>query len=614
MDKRITFGILTVSDSCSNGTSQDLSGPGLCQEVEQCFINSKILFQDVIPDDQKQIEETLLSWSLKGCNVVLTTGGTGCSPRDVTPEATRAVIDKELPGMSQVMMNKSYSVTEMAMLSRAVCGIKMKTLIINLPGSSKGSKECFQFVLNAIPHAVALINDDIESVVTTHRYITAGDVGGFGEPSKVKVGRAACRDRESPYVMKKVVEALEIIFHECGRTTDSEVIRIENSLNRVLAEDVHAKDPVPPFRASMKDGYAVRAKAGSGPRKVRACIVAGDKPENKSLNYDEAIRVSTGAPLPDGTDAVVQVEDTQIIEVTADGNEEAKINILVTPSVGQDIREVGSDIAANSKVLNKMDVISAGHIGVLATVGHSKVKVFRRSSIGVLSTGNELISHKDTVAPGQIRDSNKLAIINLLQQHSYEAFDCGIARDDPNSVKAALYKAFSRNDILITTGGVSMGEFDLIKKVLVADFSALIHFGRVDMKPGKPTTFATLHFRGQRKIVFGLPGNPVSACVTTLLFVIPCLKYMERRENYMFPVVHSSVVPLVTNNDERPSYLRAQVRFSDGAFTATTTGNQVSSRINSLVNANALVVIPGNYKNYTPLETFHTILIGDLAN
>ncbi|XP_045479043.1 gephyrin [Harmonia axyridis] len=613
MDKHLTFGILTVSDSCHDGISQDLSGQGLCQEIDNHFRQAKIIFQDVKPDDQKQIEQTLLSWCLQGCNVILTTGGTGCSPRDVTPEATRAVIEKELPGMSQFMLNKSFAVTEMAMLSRAVCGIRMKTLIINLPGSSKGSKECFGFVMNAIPHAVALINNDLENIVRAHRHIQGGDVGECSAPSKVRIGGAAGRDRESPYPMKKVTEALEIILRECGRTTDSELIRIENSLNRVLAEDIYAKDPVPPFRASMKDGYAVRAKAGSGQRKVRACVVAGDKPENQPLNYDEAIRVSTGAPLPDGADAVVQVEDTEVMQVTADGNEELKINILVKPSVGQDIREIGSDIPANSKVLDKMDVISAGHVGVLATVGHSRVKVFRRSSIGVLSTGNELIHHNSNIAPGQIRDSNKLAIINLLEQHSYAASDCGIAKDHPDAVKTALCRAFSRHDVIITTGGVSMGEYDLIKKVLVADFSALIHFGRVDMKPGKPTTFATLNFRGQRKIVFGLPGNPVSACVTTLLFVIPFLKYSERRENYMFPVVQSSVVPVITNNDVRPSYLRAQVRFSQGSFTATTTGNQVSSRINSLVNANALVIIPPNYKNYTALETFSTILIGDLV-
>lgn len=175
-----------MSDSCYAGTSKDLAGPSLCQEVEHYFKCSKIVFQDVIPDEKKQIEETLLSWCLKGCNVILTTGGTGCSPRDVTPEATRAVIEKELPGMSQVMLNKSYSLTEMAMLSRSVCGIRMKSLIVNLPGSVKGSKECFRFVLNAIPHAVALINDDMEGVLSAHRQIQGGvDLGGSGEPSKV---------------------------------------------------------------------------------------------------------------------------------------------------------------------------------------------------------------------------------------------------------------------------------------------------------------------------------------------------------------------------------------------------------------------------------------------
>ncbi|KAK9870063.1 hypothetical protein WA026_006157 [Henosepilachna vigintioctopunctata] len=613
MDGFITFGVLTVSDSCHDGSKQDVAGPTLCQEIELTFPKSKIIFQEIVPDEQKQIEETLLSWCLDGCNVILTTGGTGCSPRDITPEATKAVIEKELPGMSQFMLSKSFAITDKAMLSRPVCGVRKKTLIINLPGSTKGSKECFSFVVSAIPHAVALINDDFARILAAHGHIQ-GDRSVYVEPSTVVVDATAARNRHSPYPMKEVDDAVRIILHECSPTVETETIRIENALNRVLAEDVYAKDPLPPFRSSVKDGYAVRSKAGSGVRKIKASAAAGDEPIKINVGYDEAVRVSTGAPIPESADAVVQIEDTQVVEATQDGNEEIQINLLVTPHVGQDIRAIGSDIAANSKVLNKLDVISAGHIGVLAAIGQHKVKVFRRSSVGVLSTGSELKSHYDLLGPGQIRDSNKLALINLLKQYSYDAFDYGIAKDDPNSVKNALTKALASNDIVITTGGVSMGEYDLVKKVLVSDFGALLHFGRVNMRPGKPTTFATLHFRNKRKLVFGLPGNPASACVTALLFVIPCLKYIERRQTYNFPIVKATLNDPVKNNDERPTYLRAEVKYIDGAFVATTTGNQTSSRINSLVGANGLVLIPGNYKNYSQYESFNTILIGDLTN
>ncbi|KAL3266261.1 hypothetical protein HHI36_010441 [Cryptolaemus montrouzieri] len=610
MDKQITFGVLTVSDSCYKGIKQDLAGPALCQEIDNKFPTSKVLFQEIVPDEQKQIEHTLLSWCLQELNVIITTGGTGCSPRDVTPEATKAILEKEVPGIAQVMLSNSLAITPKAMLSRSACGIRNKTLIINLPGSTKGARECFSFISSSIPHAVALINDDVISVTTEHILIQ----GECSEPSKVSTNAPINRDRRSPYPLKEVDEALEIILQECSPTAEIEQIRIENALHRVLAEDIYSKDPLPPFRASIKDGYAVRAKAGSGIRIVRASVAAGDQPNSLPLNYDEAVRISTGAPLPDGADAVVQVEDTELAAVTPDGNEELKINLLVEPVLGQDIREVGTDIPVNSKVLSKKDVLSASHIGVLATVGYTKVKVFRQNSIGILSTGNELRSHHDTLGPGQIRDSNKLTLINLLRQYNYNASDCGVAKDEPTSLKNALCKALSANDIVITTGGVSMGEFDLIKKVLVSDFGALIHFGRVNMKPGKPTTFATLHFRNKRKLVFGLPGNPVSACVTSLLFVIPCLKFLERRNKYKFPVVQSFLTTEPPKSDGRPSYLRAEVKFSNGSFSATTTGNQMSSRINSLVGANGLVLVPGNYKQYSQYETFHTILIGDLID
>ncbi|KAJ8937396.1 hypothetical protein NQ318_015748, partial [Aromia moschata] len=525
---------------------------------------------------------------------VIFPGGTGVSPRDVTPEATKLVIEKELPGISHAMVARSLAVTDMAMLSRAVCGFKAKTLIINLPGSAKGAVECFGFIKNSISHAVALLTDNKELVANTHRLIQ----GTAGE-SRVKLTNVADRNRKSPFPMLEVDDAVNVIIREGTPSLEIEVIPFEEAMNRILAEDIYAEEPVPAFPASIKDGYAVKASNGDGERIVRNVAAAGDQPFEEELQNGEAIRISTGAPIPPGADAVVQVEDTVIVKRSADDNQEEVIQINVIPEKGQDIRTVGSDVEKDSRVLKKYERITAAYIGVLAMLGKTEVKVVRRKTIGLLSTGNELKQPDEPLKPGQIRDCNKYTLRHLLKRYSYYSVDCGIAKDEPNCVKSALEKAFSANDIVISTGGVSMGEYDILKRVLAEDFDALIHFGRVNMKPGKPTTFATLNYEGKFKMFFGLPGNPVSCGVTCLLFVIPTLRYLERSRVYEFPVVSVQVSPgPLTNNDERPEYHRVMIsRDTSGSLIAESTGNQISSRLNSLVGANGLAIVTKPVEN-----------------
>ncbi|XP_072378222.1 gephyrin [Diabrotica undecimpunctata] len=608
----LTFGILTVSDTCHRDSKKDTSGPSLKEEVLKSYSSVRVI-QQIVPDEIEDIKSVLLSWSdEKKCNVILTTGGTGFSNRDVTPEATREVIEKDAPGLSYAMISNSLAITKMAMLSRAVCGIRGKTVIINLPGSKKGATECFGFIKNCIPHAVALLTDQKDLVVLLHQTIqTKG--GGDGleiSPSKVKIDNVASRSRKSPYPLKEVSEATQIVLTQCTPTGETEVVAFDRSVDRILAEDVYALAPVPPFRASIKDGYAVIAADGAGSRAIKEVVAAGDAPIGDVLKSGEAIRISTGAPLPSGADAVVQVEDTSIVKASPDGSLELIIKIEIAPKLGQDIREIGSDVAVNSLVLNKYEQIKAAHVGVLAMLGKTEVKVFKRPSVGVISTGNEIGDPKEELAPGKIRDANKFTLINLLKKYSYDSMDCGIARDSPDSVKATLERAFVYNDVIITSGGISMGEFDILKQVLVEDFGAEIHFARVNMKPGKPTTFATLTYHGKEKMFFGLPGNPVSCGVTCLLYIIPALRYMEQCANYKFPTIQVKNSPLV-NNDSRPEYHRVQISFDPtiGEFKATSTGNQISSRLNSLVGANGLAIV----KKGDPSTTLNVLLFDDLV-
>ncbi|KAJ8922790.1 hypothetical protein NQ315_007825 [Exocentrus adspersus] len=611
----LSFGILTVSDTCFRKQKADTAGPRLQSEIEKHFPHCKF-FKKTVPDEIEEIKAALDSWiKFFECNVVFTVGGTGFSPRDVTPEATKAIIEKEAPGLAYTMVSKSLAVTPMAMLSRAVCGIRGKTLVVNLPGSAKAAVECFGFILDSIPHAVALLTEHQELVQSAHSKMQEVKApAADSTKSKVKLDCAANRNRTSPYPMLEVDEALEKVLRECRPTLESEEVDFDKAMNRILAEDVYAEEPVPPFRASIKDGYAVRAADGVGEKFVRRVTAAGDTPCQEELKEGEVIRISTGAAIPAGADAVVQVEDTTLVEKSQDGAEELKIQINVEPKAGQDIREIGSDISAGELVLQMYNRVTPAYVGVLAMLGKTRVKVFKRASIGILSTGNELKAPNEDLKPGQIRDSNKVTLINLLKKYSYESNDCGVARDDPDSVKTVLEKALSSNDVVITTGGVSMGEYDIVKQVLEKDFGAIIHFARINMKPGKPTTFATLAYKGCHKIFFGLPGNPVSCCVTSLLFVIPVLKYMERSKIYEFPV--SSVrIPILKNNDIRPEYHRVAVKVeTDGELVGKSTGNQISSRLNSLADANGLAIVTNTTNKLHPYtyDKYKVILFDDL--
>ncbi|XP_017784378.1 PREDICTED: gephyrin [Nicrophorus vespilloides] len=588
----LTFTVVTVSDSCSRGECHDKSGPKLLDLVEKYFPNSRT-HADIVSDDQVAIETCLKYWSERS-DIIITTGGTGVSPRDVTPDATLAVIDREVPGISQTLLIKSLEVTDMAMLSRSVCGIRGKTLIVNFPGSAKAACECFDFVQTVFQHAVDLIHDKLGNVKKTHASLHQNQSVKVevGVPkSKVFIPRSAHRNRTSPYKMIEVEEAINLIRDSFRLDDKYELVDLENAWGAILGENVSSVDSLPPFPASTKDGYAVIAADGAGVREVVNSVAAGDQPDVKILKPGQIVRINTGAPVPPGADAVVQVEDTKVHISDAKG-EEITVEILKAPTVGQDIRPIGSDIGSDMELLKTGERLSSAHIGLLAAIGRTSVKIEKSAKIGILSTGNELQSPHESIKPGKIRDSNKLTLINLLKEYGYSSNDCGISKDNPDDVLLSFIKAFRYNDVVITTGGVSMGEHDVIKNVLMEDFGAEILFGRVNMKPGKPTTFARLEFEGKTKFVFGLPGNPVSASVTCILFVIPGLSFCSKAffSHRTISVHLNEKLSL----DQRPEYARATyTKTDDGRYVARTTGNQISSKLNSFVGANCLLILPG---------------------
>lgn len=620
----VKLGILTVSDRCSRGEAEDKSGPNLQKLVKSSKLNVSKVQCDCVPDERNEIKRVLLKWcDLEELHLVLTTGGTGFSPRDVTPEVTSEVIEKSAPGLSLAMLSESLKVTPMAMLSRATCGIRKKTVIINLPGSLKGSQECLQFVLPALPHAIEVLRDSPNVGVThasmqgsAHSPVSTLHTCPHKAHSKAirDLSKVAERDRHSPYPLIPMDEAISMIIanSEC---LPQKVITLEESLGFILASDVFAKEPFPPFPASVKDGYAVLASDGPGERLVLGPVTAGEVTACNVIS-GHVMRITTGAPLPPGADAVVQVEDTELLESDNEGRTEKRINILTTPKPGQDIRPVGFDVSKGQKVLTALQKLGPAELGLMASLGLTEIEVFQKPKVAVLSTGNEVVSPDEATRAGQIRDSNKIALKSLIRTHGFEALDLGIAADNPQDLQNKLSDGLEKADVLVSSGGVSMGEKDFLKPVLEDLLGATIHFGRVFMKPGKPTTFATTTINGKRKLIFALPGNPVSAMVTFNLFVLPALRKLAGFQHPQLTKIKAKLLQPV-DLDPRPEYYRVVLSWKPGEPipSAISTGSQCSSRLLSMRTANALLVLPPRSDNQTRIDTgeiVDALIIGEI--
>ncbi|KAM6913141.1 gephyrin a isoform 3-T3 [Xenentodon cancila] len=688
-DHQTRVGILTVSDSCFKNLAEDRSGMNLKDLVhDPSLLGGVISAYKIVPDEIDEIKETLLEWcDEQELNLILTTGGTGFAPRDVTPEATREVIEREAPGMALAMLMGSLNVTPLGMLSRPVCGIRGKTLIINLPGSKKGSQECFQFILPALPHAIDLLREATVRVKSTHAaleqlpspssllanthtnthanthtmergtqceeeddeeeedrrrgrhvhnhhhhqhgssHITAAAIAakvqsrcGSNENilrashSAVDISKVARRHRMSPFPLTSMDKAFITVL-EMTPILGIEVINYRDGLGRVLAQDIYAKDNLPPFPASVKDGYAVRAADGPGDRFIMGESQAGQQPTH-TVMPGQVMRVTTGAPIPCGADAVVQVEDTELLRESEDGTEELEVRIMVQVRPGQDIRPIGHDIRRGECVLAKGTHMGPSEIGLLATVGVTEVNVHKFPVVAVMSTGNELLNPEDDLHPGKIRDSNRSTLLATIQEHGYPTINLGIVGDNPDDLLSALHEGISRADVIITSGGVSMGEKDYLKQVLDIDLHAQIHFGRVFMKPGLPTTFATVDMDGTRKLIFALPGNPVSAVVTCNLFVIPALRKMQGILDPR-PTIIKARLSCDVKLDPRPEYHRCILTWhhQEPLPWAQSTGNQVSSRLMSMRSANGLLMLPPKTEQYVELhkgEVVDVMVIGRL--
>uniref|UniRef100_A0A0N4ZE17 MoCF_biosynth domain-containing protein n=1 Tax=Parastrongyloides trichosuri TaxID=131310 RepID=A0A0N4ZE17_PARTI len=407
------------------------------------------------------------------------------------------------------------------------------------------------------------------------------------------------RPRTSPYPAISMEDALKIIDDEINEIMDCKEVHFDSvDVGRILADNVIAQHDHPSERLSVKDGYAVFVCDGIGERKVVSATTAGSV-EGGYLRRGECCRVSTGSMVPEGADAVVQVEDTTILQ--HDNFEEKVISINVQPLANQDIRPVGFDFKKDEVLIHTNTKIGPAEKGMIVQSGMASVRIYRKPKVCVMSTGNELIDplYDGQIPKGKIRDSNRPQLLSLFNSYGFHAIDVGIAPDDKDLLARKIGEAFEFSNVIVTSGGVSMGEKDLLKNVLMEVFNFNIKFGRVFMKPGLPTTFATGKYRSKdKRYIFALPGNPVSSLVSAYLFVIPALLKMSglKCEEALQPYTKLHVkIEQDIKLDIRPEYRRAWLKtvLEDPVPHAVlTTQNQASSVIKSSVSANLLLQLP----------------------
>jgi molybdopterin molybdotransferase len=400
--------------------------------------------------------------------------------------------------------------------------------------------------------------------------------------------------RESPYPMLAIADAQSVIMRSVTPLGIEEVDAL-NAEGRVLAADLHAPEPVPDVPKSAMDGYALRAADGLAPRRVIGELTAGNAP-GQYLGPGMAARIMTGAPMPAGADTMIPVE------LTAERDGILTIQRDLAP--GDYVHTVGQDLALGQLVLERGTPLGSAEIGLLATIGMTRVPVFRRPRVAVLATGDEVSEPHTTPPPGGVRDSNRYALLAAAREAGCEAFSLGIARDDYATQRDAILRGIDLADVVLTSGGVSMGTRDLIKPILAE--LGTVHFGRVSFKPGKPTTFATIG----DKLVFGLPGYPVSSLVSFEVFVRPALRALQGDARPERPRVQVALETPIKPSPDRPEYQRITVRFHNGRLWAASTGAQGSSRLLSLRDANGLLLVPAGTAVYPAGSELEALLIG----
>ena len=408
----------------------------------------------------------------------------------------------------------------------------------------------------------------------------------------IKTKQAGCDDQSLLAGLLTLEQARAKMLESITPVTDTIEIATMNSFGYVIAEDILSPINVPNYRNSAMDGYAVKASdlpaAGSRPFKLVGTSWAGT-PFSGEVNSNECIRIMTGAKLADDTDTVIMQE-----HITIDND-----NIVISSGhkAEQNVRCAGDDIKQGAIVLRKGKLINAAEMGLIASLGFAKVKVLRQLKVSFFSTGDELKGVGETLEDGQIYDSNRYTIFGMLQKLNVHINDMGVIPDDREKIEVAFLTAAEQSDVIITSGGVSVGDADFVKETL--EKLGQINFWKLAMKPGKPLAFGKV----RNAIFLGLPGNPVSVMATYYQLGLPAIQYLSGNQNYKQVIAKARVTEPFYKRPGRLDFQRAIFSYDDnGELVVKGVGTQASHILSGMSLANCFAIIPAQSGTVNPGE------------
>lgn len=609
--------VIVCSDTCSANPSLDTSGHYVKQRLEGTGL-FQIVYTNIVQDDLSEIKNHVRSkLEDPSMALIITVGGTGPCPRDVTPEATSSLYEKHCSGVVAALHRTSLDKTPQAALSRLTAGIVKNCVIINFPGKKKACEECFDCIVQFLKHLLEQVRYDRLAIDKTHELQASNSLSKLAISCEIEPMKPAdFIGNQSRYPLVNFYSALEILgqfssrlYQRQGSIVELKTLEeTQRIMGCTLAQDVRSNIIVPPFPVSMMDGFVVFV-----PRELwgrdritldYATVVqnleqyleserrfcTSTNPTSISFCY----RVNTGNRVPDDkrTFAIVPVEDT--LFQSSNGCDRVQFTGEIV--LRRFIRESGSDIQCGDCIL-KDTKIGPIELGLILSMGHKDINLYKRPEIGLISTGDELLDPLKFRSPDSdaVFDINRPILYNLLTNKGFVVHDYGICRDSLNELKQEIQIRLYTSDVLVITGGASMGTKDYVKSV-IEELGGSIHFGRVNMKPGKPMAFATINQTGVEKYVFSLPGNPVSAYITALTLVLPFLQNSCSLD-LIGDVIDVRVGSILGGEpqefDGRLEFLRAKLKSDESVVISV---KQQSSRLMSLKDCNCLVIIPSSCK------------------
>ncbi|XP_077270504.1 gephyrin-like [Temnothorax americanus] len=614
----INFEIIIVCEQDATKIDKDYSVENVLVSIPNAQIYD-VTEADPVETDIR--EKLLCACDENNSDVILIIGNIEPVKRQFVTDAVRNVSDsKQLSENVALSLSKLETKLNDNLSHKAVCGIRNQSLIIDLTGSDKNQIECLAAAADTMTEVIHLICTNQDENVPLHDVVPISDnISIKQEEAKSAIKRrkkstsplllspnaSTIKRHKESFPMTSLQDALlkmhEVIMESAEEIT-CEIVQLSDAYGRILFETVKAAYDLPPFKTSTKHGYAVLAADGKGLRKV---LNVENTFPSISLEPGTCVWVKSGSPIPDGATAVVQVKDTKPVESTDD----TYVEIMIEPKYEENIRPIGDDLMKGTVVAIQNARIGPVEIALLAASGRKDVRVTKRISIGVLSIGSNLEEPgEEPLKAGFVYDVNRITLISLLKEKGFYSLDFGIVDNKLTPIQNKIEETLKKVDLLVTTG--STNDRDLLKTVLEKCFEADIHFGNINIKPGKSTIFATCEINDKTKYVLCLSGNSTSAFISAQMFLIPLvneLHYSCAGEQVTLSACMKNQYTL--HSRPRAAWTILEWNQDEKYSSAFSKGNAISDKLVSATGANALLLLPGRESAKKSSETFATAIL-----